>query len=203
MNRVVRATELRGHPVVTIAGEDVAEVRDVVYDSETGSIVGFTLNKRGRFAGRLRTLLAIDSTRAIGRDALMIDDASVLDEPESAPTEIAQASSERDVIGAAVITKGGTKLGEVSDVVVALGRGAHAVGYELRSPDYPHPRFIPLPEQLAISGDALVVPDEVDAFIHDDLSGFGAAVTEFRSQLRERPSGAPVEHNAAPDGDTR
>jgi uncharacterized protein YrrD len=200
VNRVMRATELQGHPVVTVSGDDVAEVRDVVYDAGTGSIVGFTLNKRGRFAGRLREMLAVAATRAIGRDALVIDDMSSLDQPDAAPTEISDASSERDVIGAAVITKSGTKLGEVSDVIVALGRGAQAVGYELHSPDGSSSRFIPLPEQISISGDALIVPDEVDAFIHDDLSGFGAAVTQFRSQLGEQPAGAPLEQHRVASG---
>ena len=40
----------------------------------------------------------------------------------------------------------------------------------------------PLPAQLAISGSALVVPDETEQFTRDDLVGLGAAVEEFRSR---------------------
>ena len=36
------------------------------------------------------------------------------------------------MIGAVVLTDGGTRLGHVTDVIVALGEGAHAVGYEVR-----------------------------------------------------------------------
>ena len=141
-----------------MGGDDVAEVRDVVYEAGSGSIVGFTLNKRGRFRGRLREMLALTATRAIGRDAVMVDDAIALDEPSDAPVGIADASAKRDVIGAAVLTDTGTRLGTVTDVIVSLGHGAQAVGYEL-SIDRPdgdgRPRFIPLPEQLAVSGDAV------------------------------------------------
>ena len=44
------ATQIRGLPVVTIrGGEDVAEVRDVIYSPEAGALVGLTLNQRGFF----------------------------------------------------------------------------------------------------------------------------------------------------------
>jgi hypothetical protein len=38
-----------------------------------------------------------------------------------------------------------------------------------------------LPDQLALSGDALLVPSEFDHLVRDDLTGFGSAVGEFRS----------------------
>jgi hypothetical protein len=36
---------------------------------------------------------------------------------------------------------------------------------------------------LAISGDALVVPDATEEFVSNDLVGLGATVDEFRSRL--------------------
>jgi len=171
--------------VVTLAGDDLAEVRDVVYDSEHGAILGFTLNKRGWFGGRLKERLPVDAVHAIGRDAVMVGSESDLVDAAAAPSEIADPPAKRDVIGAVVVTDDGTRLGEVSDVIVALGRGARAVGYEVRNAadDPKHARYIPLPEQMAVSGDALVVPKEVDPFVRDDLAGFGAAVDDFRAQL--------------------
>ncbi len=43
--------------------------------------------------------------------------------------------------------------------------------------------YIPLPAQLAVSGDGLVVPDVADDFVRDDLVGLGAAENEFRARL--------------------
>jgi uncharacterized protein YrrD len=69
-----------GLPVVSIAsGEDVAEVRDVVYDGEAHRLVGFTLNKRGMFAGRLKAALTAGSVTSIGPDAVMIDAEPAID----------------------------------------------------------------------------------------------------------------------------
>jgi uncharacterized protein YrrD len=191
-DRVVRATDLLGRPVVTLSGDDLAEVRDVVYDSEEGDLLGFTLNKRSWFGGRLRERLAADDVHAIGRDAIMVtSDDDLVDESDAAAS-IAQPPASRNVIGATVLTDQGTRLGEITDVVIALGGGAHAVGYEVENGDDAprHARYIPLPEQLAVSGDALVVPAEVDAFVRDDLAGFGAAVAEFRAQLHEHGDAA-------------
>lgn len=42
------ASQINRLPVVTVrGGEDVAEVRDVIYSPEAGGLVGLTLNKRG------------------------------------------------------------------------------------------------------------------------------------------------------------
>ncbi|MCU1456870.1 MAG: PRC-barrel domain protein [Actinomycetia bacterium] len=185
---MARATDLIGLPVVTFAGEDIAEIKDVVYEPAQGGLVGFTLNKRGFFAGRLKLVLAMDAVHALGRDAVMVEDESALVDTREAPEAMTDASSERNVIGAAVITDGGKQLGTVTDVVVSLGTGAEAVGYELGGSAITaehgrRPLFIPLPEQLAVSGEALMVPAEVEAFVRDDLSGFGAAVADFRARL--------------------
>jgi uncharacterized protein YrrD len=186
-DRVIRATELVGQPVVTLGGDDLAEVRDVVYDADQGALLGFTLNKRGWFRGRLHERLPVASVHAIGRDAVMVSSDNDLVAPDDAPAQVADPPPERNVLGAAVLTDDGARLGAVSDVIVALGPGALAVGYEVSvdSNDTRHARYVPLPEQMAVSGDALIVPHEVDAFIRDDLAGFGAAVEDFRAQLHQ------------------
>lgn len=122
MNRVVRATDLLGQPVVTLSGDDLADVRDVVYNADEGRLVGFTLNKRSLFHGKLRQLLPMSAVRSIGRDAVMVDSDDALVDSGDAPPEIAEASPDRDVIGAVVLTSEGTQLGEVTDVIVSLGR---------------------------------------------------------------------------------
>jgi len=41
-----------------------------------------------------------------------------------------------------------------------------------------------LPDTLAASGEHLTVPAAAQAFVTDDLAGFGAAIEDFRTQLR-------------------
>jgi uncharacterized protein YrrD len=183
MTRVVRARDLLSKPVVTLQGDDVVEVRDVVYDSAHGMLLGFTLNKRGFFGGKLRARLPMGSVHAIGKDAVMVRTGDDLVDKNAAPEAVAAAASDRNVIGDSVLTDSGTNLGEVTDVILTLGEDARAVGYEVEAEE--RTVYIPLPEQHAVSGDALIVPDEVDGFVHDDLAGFGASVAEYRAQLHE------------------
>lgn len=181
MSRLLRATEIMGMPVVTLGGDDVAEIRDVVYDAGSGALEGFTLNKRGLLAGRRKQVLTSDSVHAIGRHAVMISDEDSLVERDDAPDRVVTPPPDRSVTGARVVTRSGTALGRVVDVVVRVAERAEAVGYELE-PDGPGVRtFVPLPEQISVSGDALVVPDRLEEFVHDDLSGFGGAVDGFRA----------------------
>jgi hypothetical protein len=86
-----------------------------------------------------------------------------------------------------VITQSGRRLGVVTDVILAVGESmTDAVGYEIDPADATAPRrqFVPLPDTLAVSGEALMLPDAATEFIRDDLAGFGAAVEEFRNRLR-------------------
>jgi uncharacterized protein YrrD len=181
---LMRASEVVGLPVVSIdCGEDVAEVKDVVYSPDEGRLLGFTLNKRGFLRGRMKEVLTADSVAAVGHDAVMIEDDSCLVSPADAPEEVAKPAANRNVLGNTVITETGTRLGEVTDLILELGDRLDVVGYQLKGTDAKSERFIPLPAQLAVSGQALVVPAPTEEFVFDDLSGFGAGVAEFRARL--------------------
>jgi uncharacterized protein YrrD len=183
MRLLVTGASIRGLPVVTIGGgEDVAEVRDIIYRAQEGRIVGFTLNKRGRLSGRLNEVLPSEQVHAIGRDAVMIADEDQLSAREDAPLEVGSSEPERDVIGNDVLTDSGVSLGRVSDVVVLAGSAGEVVGYQIDLPAGGS-GYIPLPAQLAVSGKALVVPEVTQQFVRDDLVGLGAAVDEFRARL--------------------
>ena len=70
MSRLLNTTGVIGLPVVTVGGDDVAEVRDVVYEPNRGGLIGFTLNKRGFFSGRQQQVLTIDGVRSVGRGVM-------------------------------------------------------------------------------------------------------------------------------------
>lgn len=183
MNLLMTASQINGLPVVTVhGGEDLAEVRDVIYDPEAGRLVGLTLNKRGFFAGRRREVLPVEALHAIGRDAVMVLDESSLTAPDDAPDDVGHPATERNVIGNDVLTEGGRSLGAVRDLALLVGGTGEVVGYQIEKPEGGH-GYIPLPAQLAVSGTALIVPDITEEFIRDDLIGLGAAVDEFRARL--------------------
>ncbi|HEY2813131.1 MAG TPA: PRC-barrel domain-containing protein [Acidimicrobiales bacterium] len=188
MTLLLRASELIGLPIVTVGGEDVSEVKDVVYGSEQGRLLGFTLNKRGALRGPQREVLPIDLVTAIGKDAVMIEDeGACLVAPAEAPGAVAAPEHDRNVLGDAVVTDAGVRLGVVRDLVLLVGGDGEAVGYELERDGTRETWFIPRPVQLAVSGDALVVPADIERFVRHDLVGFGAAVDDFRAELGGTP----------------
>jgi uncharacterized protein YrrD len=184
---LLRATDIAKMPVVGIdSGDALAEVKDVVYSPEHGRVLGFTLNKRGFLRGPMKSVLPFDEA-TVGRDAVMVPSAHAV---EHAAKELAEEGSNpkgANVLGNEVLTDAGRRLGEVIDLVVEI-RSGEVVGYELNGdPELQAhagaPLLIPIPDTLAVSGTALMVPAAAEPYIRDDLSGFGAAVAEFRAQL--------------------
>ncbi|CAN5731666.1 hypothetical protein BH20ACT2_BH20ACT2_15180 [soil metagenome] len=192
MTLLLRATDLIGRPVVTIdSGDDVAEVKDVVYGATRAELLGFTLRGRGFLAGPKKNVLPFAAVAALGRDAVMIEDTAALAPSSDAFAATVRGAGDGAVLGDTVLTDDGTDLGTVVDVIVLCAGGPEVVGYEVDAAATLGERagsrvFIPLPDTLAVSGQALMVPKEAKEFIVDDLAGFGAAVERFRSRLDTR-----------------
>ncbi len=192
MSRLMRTSEVTKRPVVTLAGEDVAQIKDVVYSAGGGAVGGFTLAGRGLFSGPSKQALSWSAVMALGPDAVMIRGAEVL-EPTATVLDRSASSggSGGDVLGSQVLTDSGTELGTVVDVILEVsergGGQCDVVGYEVESSEALGTKgtkvFIPLPDTLAVSGDHLMVPASATDFVAHDLAGFGAAVQAFRQQL--------------------
>lgn len=196
----MRAREIMKRPVVTLAGEDIAEIKDLVYAGEAGEVAGFTLNGRGLFAGPLKTALPWSAVHGLGRDAVMVTGEDVLEERTAVVERSARSGAGGDVLGSRVLTDSGTDLGEIVEVILSVGERADVVGYEIDSSEAlgkdGRKLLIPLPDALSVSGEALMVPAAAVEFVTDDLSGFGAAVDAFRARLRENEGSA----SQAPEG---
>lgn len=207
MSTLMRTSEVAQLPVVTLGGDDVAQIKDVVYAADGGAVVGFTLAGRGLLSGPSKQGLLWSKVAGLGPDAVMIADAEALDPAADIAAASASEGASRkggNVLGNRVLTDGGTDLGGVVDVVISFDNGTSAtggvcdvVGYEIEASEALAAKasngskqtrlLIPLPDTLAVSGEHLMVPAEAESFVTDDLAGFGAAVTEFRAQLEARP----------------
>jgi uncharacterized protein YrrD len=194
MTTLMRASEIAKRPVVTLAGEDVAQIKDIIYADGGGQVGGFTLNGRGRLSGPLKTSLSWKNVAALGPDAVMVVDDSVFDSVDQVMTDTGAAEEHHggDVLGSRVLTDDGSDLGKVIDVIIEVtgkrGSLALVVGYEIAPSDVLGKDLkkvlIPLPDTLAASGEHLMVPAAAKDFVVDDLAGFGAAIDNFRRQLR-------------------
>jgi uncharacterized protein YrrD len=188
VNVLLRATEIEGRPVVTLGGERVGEVKDVVFDSSRGKLLGFTLRSHRFFSGPRTDVLPWPHVASLGRDAVMISGEDALEAEEALAAD--GVPDHRNVVGNQVLTDAGTDLGTVTDVIIETGAAPQIVGYEVAASDalatHGEHVLIPLPDTIAVSGRHLMVPEAALEFVGHDLSGFGAAVESFRATLRAR-----------------
>jgi sporulation protein YlmC with PRC-barrel domain len=193
VSTLLRASELAQRVVVTFGGEDVAQIKDIVYAANGGEIGAFTLAGRGLFAGPLKVGLPWAAVAGLGPDAVVIESESVL-VPLGAIFESDSGSGgtgRGDILKSQVLTDSGTALGRVSDVIIGIGAAAggqaDVVGYQIEPAETlgrgKQPLLIPLPDTISASGEHLMVPAAAANYLTDNLAGFGAAIDAFRSQL--------------------
>lgn len=182
MSLLVRAGDLIGRPVVTLdTAQDVAEIKDVVFSHEDAMVVGFTLNKRGRFSGPMKAVLPWSRVAALGRDAVMVADRDALGAADDS-MDAASGGEDHQILGTTVMTDAGKALGTVRDLVLAVGTAADVVGFEIDGEV--EGQLLPVGDTFSISGTALMVPAAAEEFLRDDLSGFSSAVTAFMERHR-------------------
>ena len=192
MSILLRSSEINKLPVVTFAGEDIAQVKDIMYAAHGGQVGGFTLNGRGLFSGPMKTALPWENVVGLGPDAVVIRDEDALTPTESLRAAMQSGGPSGDILGSQVLTDDGAALGVVVDVVIEVAGGggsqADVVGYEIDPAEGSgrgtNRMLIPLPDTLSASGEYLMVPAAAREFVTHDLAGFGAAVDDFRAHLR-------------------
>lgn len=187
MSLLLRAGDLIGRPVVTLdTAEDIAEIKDVVFRHSEAKVVGFTLNKRGRFSGPLKSVLPWSRVAALGRDAVMVATRDAVG-PADESMEAAGGGDDRNIVGTTVMTDSGNALGRVCDLVLEVAAHADVVGFEIDGGQ--GGRLLPVGDTFSVSGTVLMVPAAAEEFLRDDLSGFGSAVEAFLARLHGREEG--------------
>lgn len=185
MSGYMRASAIAKLPVVTLGGEDVAQVKDIVFDTARGSVRCFTLSGRGLLAGPLKRDLPWNKVHALGPDAVMIRNENALAEDDHTTRDLT-ASGGGNVLGARAMTDGGTDLGKVVDVILETGRTPTVAGYEIEPAGRGHQRvLLPVVKPVAVSGEMLLVPDATSEFTAGDLTGFAEAARGLRTRLEQ------------------
>ncbi|MEU6556544.1 PRC-barrel domain-containing protein [Streptomyces sp. NPDC046915] len=185
------ARSLSTLPVVTLAGDAVAQIKDTVFDAPAGHITGFTLSGRGLLSGPLKQSLPWSGVHSLGHHAVMINDPGVL--TEAAAVVVRREAVKGRVLGAKVLTDAGTEVGRVLDVVVEGGASGRVVGFRIAASRSPasgtsgsnrrrHKVYVPRGETLAVSGQALVVPADATLYVAEDLPGFAGQVQAFHAR---------------------
>ncbi|WP_267243398.1 PRC-barrel domain-containing protein [Streptomyces sp. PR69] len=184
MTEHLLAREVAAKPVVTLEGEDIGQVKDIVFDPERGEVRCFTLSGRGLFAGPLKRALLWEKVHALGPDAVMVRDASALEGDDKAAREQRTERGGANVLGARMMTESGTVLGTVTDAVLAAGTTPRVVGYEIEAADRQRV-LAPVVRPVAVSGELVIVPDATAEFSAGDLAGLAAAEAGLRDRLEQ------------------
>jgi uncharacterized protein YrrD len=161
MSALLRAGDLPGSPVISLGGDRLAEIKDVVFDRDSGDLLGFTLNDPGFFSGARDDALPMENVHGIGDAAVVVAGPQALVEVD----RLVSAKERRgnDVLADRVLTEEGADLGEVVDVVLdPTHRPPKVVGYEVEAADG-HTVTVPLKDAVAVSGERLVVPGRGNA----------------------------------------
>ncbi|MCU1346365.1 MAG: PRC-barrel domain containing protein, partial [Acidimicrobiia bacterium] len=170
---LMRGADLIGHPVVAAStGDDLAEVKDVMFNPAKGVVTGFTLRKRGFLGRRMKLVLPVGAIVAVGTGAVLVEDAGALTDPDDAPEDVAP-DHHSDVLSDHVITESGRSLGTVRDVVILGGANPRVVAFEVGGGSVGD-GLVPIGAGSALSGSALIVPDSYEQRIRTDLTGLAA-----------------------------
>ena len=130
MKLLLRGTDLVGLPVVTWRVTTSPRCATCCSTPQSGHVLGFTLNKRGRLAGRMKEVLTREQIHAVGPAAVMVR-ADITLSPPPGPIRHAVMPG-GDVIADRVMTDSGVQVGTVTDVVIDTATGS-VVGYEVLS----------------------------------------------------------------------
>lgn len=156
MTGILRAGDMPGRPVVSLAGERLAEIKDVVFNRQSGDLLGFTLNDPGFLSKARHDGLPMDAVHGIGDAAVMVAGPHVLVAVDQIVTQAERRGN--DVLADRVLTEEGADLGEVVDVLLDPShRPPRVVGYEMEAADG-HKVTVPLDDAVAVSGERLIVP---------------------------------------------
>ncbi|MFE0095247.1 PRC-barrel domain-containing protein [Streptomyces sp. NPDC059015] len=186
MSTYLRAQEIREEPVVTLAGEDIAQVKDVVFDPMRGTLTCFTLSGRGLLAGPLKRALLWKKVHALGPDAVMVRDGDALEDDDQAAREQIDAPGGGRVVGARMMTEDGTVLGTITDVIIETGKAPRVIGYEVDSAAQTgRTVFLPVIKPSSVSEEWMVVPPGTGDFTAGDVVGLPAAAEGLRRRLAQ------------------
>jgi uncharacterized protein YrrD len=176
---LLHGKDLAGMAVVDIStGDDLADVRDVVFHPERGLLAGLILMKRNFWHGRMREVLPIDGIASIGTHAVMVSDPGALADRSDAPSEMTRPDRHRDVLDNMVVTESGRQLGRIVDVIIVGGDAPRVVGFQV-SGGAVGDGLVPIGAKSGLSGTTLVVPDDYETRIRTDLTGLAAELVEI------------------------
>lgn len=116
-----KESELIGLPVINKKnGSKVATIKDIIYSKKRYRVIGFLVNEGNIF--RDAEVIQFNNIYSIGKDALIVEDESVIEKCSSLP-EVSKLINEKEIIEQEVLTEDGESLGHVKDILIDENNG--------------------------------------------------------------------------------
>ncbi|MEU7033574.1 PRC-barrel domain-containing protein [Streptomyces sp. NPDC046237] len=179
---LIRAGDVVGRPVLTLHGDAIAQVKDVIVDPESGSVRAFTLSGRGVLSGPLKEAIAWSAVHALGRDAVMVAGREALRESSGMAPGLGGGSN---MLGTRVLTQDGEDVGKVTDVVLDVtAHDARLVGYEVKLDRHGEKGtvLVPVSAPVVVSAENVLVPPAALLSAAGDLAEFRKATRGLREE---------------------
>jgi uncharacterized protein YrrD len=113
---LIKASDVIGLKVLTITqGENIQDVNDIVYDPKENRVLALLVDNKGWFKDA--KVILFEDINSIGKDNVMVEDASVLQSAGDVEENIAEiARSNNYLAGTKIVTVDGNELGSVTDI---------------------------------------------------------------------------------------
>lgn len=157
------AQEIVSKPIISVKeGQELGKVQDLYLDHDLTELVGIYLGSEGLLS-RKASLIKWSDVVTLGKDAILVKDASSVMEAADGHEEIETYMRRDEIRDRSVDTPGGTKIGNIGDVV--LDDEARIIGFSLTQ------TFVsgPIAENRAISRTAVVDTGNEDGVMTADL----------------------------------
>ncbi|WP_310489526.1 PRC-barrel domain-containing protein [Chamaesiphon sp. VAR_69_metabat_338] len=173
-----KGKDIIGKSVVTYdSGQKVATVKDLIFDRDDNSLLGFLIEEAGWFSSA--KILPLDAVTVIGSDAIIIPDREAIRSAKEYPNIYRILENNNILNGTRVMTTDGRNLGRLVDLYFDDRVGTIA-GYEtsdgLFADAYSGRSFVPAPKTIKIGKDVAFVPPETVDLMAEQVGGIKAAM---------------------------
>lgn len=170
---MIKGKDILGQPIVAISnGQKVDTVQDIVFDHQANKVLGLLVDPGGWF--RAAKVVPFDRVKSIGEHAIMIATPEDVTSTRKDDRLADLLDRKVNLIGMALLTTDGQRLGRIADVYFDERTGA-VEGYEATGglfADLSGGRtFVPAPEAVTIGEDAAIVPISVAHAMQESAPG--------------------------------
>jgi uncharacterized protein YrrD len=188
---MLKGRDIIGKSIVSYeTGQKFDRVKDLIFDQDSGRLLGFLVDESGWFSSA--RVLMLKDVQVIGPDALIVPSKDTVVKASESP-EINRIVQHNNVLdGTRIMTTDGRSLGTMIDLYFDERTG-EIEGYEvsggLFSDAYSGRSFVPAPQTFKIGEDVAFVPPQTAQLMEEQVGGIKAAVQNASEKVQETAQG--------------